>query len=246
MKAMKVRAVAALVSGLVLVTTAGCVRVELPEPKYETADEAVNAGTATEIRASLDMGAGELHVSGTAPSGKVMEAAFEYSPPSWRPVVDYDVTAGVGRLSVRTPSHLDWRPLRGTRYVWDVALTDELPLDLSVNMGAGESTIELAGTDLRRLKLNLGAGDTTIDLSGKWTHDAEIDVTAGAGELVVRVPADVGVRIRGYKGGIGEFRADGFSPDGDAVVNDAYGDADVTFEITVSRGVGEVRVETVE
>lgn len=246
MKVLNRRAIVALVLGLVLITAVGCVRVELPEPGYETTDESLSAGAATEITASIDMGAGELDVTGDAGAGKVMEATFEYSPSSWRPEVDYDVSSGEGRLSVRTPSHLDWRPLRGTHYQWFVALTGELPLDLSVNMGAGESDIDLSGTDLRRLKVNLGAGDATIDLSGDWTHDADIDVTAGAGALTVRVPADVGVRIRGFEGGIGEFRADGFSEDGDSVVNDAYGDSDVTFEITLSRGVGEVVVETID
>jgi hypothetical protein len=156
------------------------------------------------------------------------------------------VDSGLGRLAVSTPAKVDLRPLRDMHYVWDVALSSGLPLDLSVQMGAGRADIDLRGTDLRRFQMDLGAGDATVDLSGDWIHDAQVWITTGAGELTVRVPADVGVRLRGHKDGIGEFNADGFRADGDALVNDAYDDADVRFELTLVRGVGTVNVETID
>ena len=238
------RAITALVIALALVTATGCVRVELPDPGYETRTERVNAGSATALEVEIDMGAGQLDVSGGAAGA--MDATFEYGPAALDPHVDYAVDAGTGRLSVRTPNKVELRPFRDMHYVWDVALTDDLPLELAVRMGAGESDLDLRGTDLRRLSLDLGAGDATIDLSGDWAHDIDVRVAAGAGELTVRVPAGVGVRVRGHKDGIGEFTADGFRTDGNALVNDAYDDADVRFELTLSRGVGSVNVETID
>lgn len=244
MKDGRMRLIAVLALASALMTAAGCVRVELPVPDYETTTERVDAGGATELQAEIDMGAGDLDITGDATGA--MEATFEFGPESLEPKVDYTVDSGRGRLSVSTPAKVDLRPLRDMHYVWDVALASGLPLDLSVQMGAGRADIDLRGTDLRRLQMDLGAGDATVDLSGGWVHDADVWITTGAGELTVRVPADVGIRLRGHKDGIGEFNAEGFRADGDALVNDAYDDADVRFELTLVRGVGTVNVETVE
>lgn len=240
----RTRLVATLVLGLALAVTAGCVRVELPAAEYSSDTDRVAAEGAEEVVASIDMGAGKLTVSGGA--DELMEAEYDFSRAQWRPEVEYDVRDSEGRLSVRMPNRPSFGFSGNMRYEWDIVLTDELPLDLSVTLGAGQADLDMRGTQLTRLKVNLGAGDATLDLSGDWTNDVEADITAGAGELVLRVPADVGVRIVGYRDGLGSYRADGFAQDGDALVNDAYEDAEVRFDIVLRRGLGDVTVETVE
>jgi hypothetical protein len=235
---------AALALGLIVVATVGCVRVELPEAEYSTASDRIEPGDATELTASIDMGAGKLSVAGGTEDA--MEAEYVFTRAEWRPEVEYDITAGGGDLSVRTPNRPSFGFTGTMRYEWDIRLTDELPLDLSVNMGAGQADLDMRGTNLTRLRVNLGAGDTTIDLSGDWDGDVEADVNAGAGKLLLRVPADVGVRIVGYQDGLGSYRADGFAQDGEALVNTAYEDAEVRFDIVLRRGLGDVTVETVK
>lgn len=238
------RALAVSVLGLALVASTGCVRVELENGGYDTTTERVSAEGATEVEASLDMGAGQLNVTGGADD--LMNAEFEFSDSRWEPEVEYEVSGDTGELRVKTPSNIGGFPRSNSRYVWDVALTDDLPLVLRVNMGAGEADFDLRGLDLRDLHVNLGAGESTIDLSGEWSHDLVADITTGAGELTLRVPANVGVRIVGHRDGIGTYSAQGFKQDGDALVNDAWEAADVRFEIELRRGVGEVTIETVE
>jgi hypothetical protein len=227
-----------------LLMTTGCVRVEIPMGESRSDSDQIDADGASELVASIDMGAGKLSVSGGG--GELMEAEYDFSRTEWRPEVEYDVTAGEGRLSVRTPNRPSFGLSGNMRYEWDIVLTDELPLDLSVNMGAGQADLDMRGTDLRQLGVNLGAGDTTVDLSGDWDSDLEAEINAGAGTLELRVPSDVGVRIVGYQDGLGSYRADGFAQDGDALVNDAYESADVRFDIVLRRGLGDVTVETVE
>lgn len=227
-----------------LLGSTGCVRVELEDEGFSTSSERVEAEDATEVEASIDMGAGELEVSGDADA--LMEGEFEFSRASWEPEVEYEVSGGTGRLRVKTPTDNISFPPGNTRYVWDIALGGDLPLELAVNMGAGEADLDLRGLDLRELRVNLGAGETTIDLSGQWANDLTADINAGAGELTLRVPENVGVRIVGYQDGLGSYRADGFEQDGEALVNDAWETAEVRFEIELRRGLGEVTVETVE
>lgn len=244
MRGMTIRRAAALIAGLALVAAAGCVRVELPEAEYESASEQIEIADATELDASIDMAAGRLVVTGGGVGA--LDADFDFSRSAWRPEVEYGVTGGIGKLSVRTPQVPDFSMRGDLRYDWDLRLPSDVPLELSVNMGAGQADLDLTGTMLRDIRVNLGAGDTTVDLSGMWDHDVTGEVNAGAGSLTLKVPADVGVRIVGYQDGLGSYRADGFEQDGDALVNDAWETADVRFDLVLRRGLGDVTIETIE
>jgi len=227
-----------------LIVAAGCVQVEIPVPETTSDSDSIDAGGADELVATIEMGAGRLAITGGA-SG-AMDAEYDFTDTAWRPEVRYDVRGAEGLLSVRTPSEPRFSITGQMRYDWRIALSDEMPLDLSVTMGAGETELDLGSLDLRRLQVTLGAGDATIDLVGDAQHDLVADITAGAGAVTLRVPADVGVRVVGYQDGLGSYRADGFAQDGNALVNDAYEDADVRFEITLRRGLGDVTIESVE
>lgn len=225
------------------VAATGCVRVEMPRGAETTSSRSVALEGATEVRASIDMGVGTLDVHGT--DTDLMRADFAYTNTSWEPEVDYSVSGGTGDLTVRTPSSLHLNLGVNNKNDWKIGLSRDVPLFLSVNMGAGETTLDLAGLDLRDLQVDVGTGETTIDLSGSPTHSLAGDINTGAGALTLKVPENIGVRIVGYKDGVGEYRADGFMQDGDALVNPAYETAKVKYDLTLRRGVGEVVIEMV-
>jgi hypothetical protein len=60
----------------------------------------------------------------------------------------------------------------------------------------------------------------------------------------VLVPSKVGVRVRA-EGGLGKIDAEGFQREGEAYVNDAYGDSDVSLNVDVRGGVGSINLEVV-
>ncbi|TDB37964.1 MAG: hypothetical protein D9V44_07910 [Actinobacteria bacterium] len=241
MRARWVMGVAALM--VMTVAATGCVRVEMPGGRFTESSESVTLQGATKVNAQIDMGAGRLDIA--AADTDLMKADFGYTDSGWEPEVSYDVSGATGELSVATPRDLRLNFGKDFRYEWTIGLTRDVPLDLAVNMGAGEATLDLAGLDIRDLQVDVGAGDTTIDLSGEWANDLSGDINTGAGALKLRVPENVGVRIVGYKDGVGEYRADGFIQDGDALVNPAYEDATVKFDLVLRRGVGEVVIEMV-
>jgi len=243
MNAKIMRAVAAATLATGLLAGTGCVRVELPRPEYSTTSESVQLQGAEEVRASIEMGAGQLSIDGGGTA--LMDAKFGYSDATWEPVVYYVVDGGVGELSVKTPATMRVNLRDDMRFEWDIELGEGIPLDLSVAMGAGESTIDLSGLDVRSLQVDLGAGESTIDLSGDWANDLSASINAGVGALRIKVPENVGVRIVGLQDGLGDYQANGFAQDGKSLVNDAYDTADVRLEITVQRGIGEVVIETV-
>lgn len=235
---------------------AGCYRKELPKgQRIHIGDNTSSASAVTDISsvplggaqtldAKIRMGAGELALeSGGADA---LEADFNYAPSSIKPEVGYEVNrAGAGVLSVVQPE-FDLGQLGDMKNTWKLALASEVPLDLVVDLGAGKSDLALGGLDLRNLAMNMGAGETTLDFSGTWNHDVDAQLQAGIGQVTMRFPADVGVRVETHDSGIGEFVADsGFVHKGSAFENRAYGETTTTIEVSIQRGIGEVRLETV-
>ena len=118
-------------------------------------------------------------------------------------------------------------------------------MDLSVDMGAGSSDLELAGLSLTGLKVNLGAGTYTIDLSGDWAHNLDVTIDAGAANISVRLPRDVGARVK-VDSGAAMINAPGLTQDGDVYTNAAYGVSGVTLQVNMEAGIGRVNLEVEE
>jgi hypothetical protein len=197
---------------------------------------------AQSVRAHLMMGAGELKVSGAADA--LMEADFSYNVADWKPEVSYDVSGETGELSVEQGNSEGVRLGGDARNEWEVRFNDEVPTDLVVEMGAGESNLDLDSLTLTGLDLEMGAGKTTVDLTGDYAQGFDASLEGGVGEATVLVPSEVGVRVKA-EGGLGKINAEGFQREGQAYVNDAYGDTEVTLDVDVRGGVGAINLEVV-
>jgi len=206
--------------------------------ELQTESKSVQLGGAKSVQVQIKMAAGELKVSGGATD--LLNADFTYNVPRWKPEVTYDVNGDSGQLTIQQPpggSHGGHM-----RYEWDLRLNNQVPMQINVDEGAGRAQLDLAGLQLARLELNLGAGETTINLDGPWKKDLTASVHGGVGKATLQLPRDVGVRVVAH-GGLGAVNASGFSKDGDAYVNDAYGKSPVTLRIEVEGGIGEINLE---
>jgi predicted membrane protein len=113
-----------------------------------------------------------------------------------------------------------------------------------VQMGAGESDLDLDSLSLTGLSLQMGAGKTTVDLTGDYAQDFDASIKGGVGEATVLLPSEVGVRAKAA-GGLGTINAEGLQQEGNSYVNDAYGESEVTLEVDVQGGIGEINLEVV-
>ncbi len=231
--------------------------------ELRTESQTVELGGAASVRVEIEMAAGELEVSGGAT--ELLEASFTYNVAELKPEVDYSGD----RLSVRTPD-VDVRgaslwDVDKYRYEWDLRLSDDVPMEMRVSMGAGRVDLKLGSLSLTRLDVTRGAGDIlvdlsgpasptrldigggagllTVDLTGAWQNNLEATIGGGLGKRTLILPADVGVRVK-VDVGIGAVDAAGLTKEGEYYTNDAYGRSDVTLQIEVDGGVGgtELRV----
>ena len=202
----------------------------------------IQAENAQSVHANLKMGAGELNLSGGA--DQLMEGEFSYNVADWKPNVNYEVSGETGELVVKQGSGGGVRLGGDARNEWDISFNDEVPTDLVVQMGAGESDLDLDSLTLTGLSLQMGAGKTTVDLTGYYAQDFDARIQGGVGEATVLLPSEVGVRAKA-QGGLGKINAEGLQREGDSYVNDAYGESEVTLRVEVQGGIGEINLEVV-
>ena len=207
-----------------------------------TESQSVELGDARSVRVKINFGAGDLKVTGSAE--KLLEADFTYNVARLKPVVEYKD----GTLVVRQPNVKGLPALAGItdyRNEWGLRLNDEVPMDLSVEMGAGSSDLQLAGLSLTRLDVSLGAGTYTVDLSGDWARNLDVTIDAGAANISVRLPKDVGARVK-VESGPHTIETTGLTQDGDVYTNTAYGEAGVTMQVDLQAGIGQINLEVEE
>jgi hypothetical protein len=212
--------------------------------KMHHESKAVDPKNAQSARAQLKMGAGELNLTGG--SEKLMEGEFSYNVPDWEPKVSYALSGKKGELVVKQGSAkgVGLSGRARARNEWDIRLNDEVPTDLVVQLGAGESDLDLDSLTLSGVDLQMGAGKTMVDLTGDYTRDFDATIEGGVGEATVLLPSEVGVKAKA-QGGLGKINAKGLKKVGDSYVNDAYGESDTNLSVDVKGGVGEINLKVV-
>ncbi len=229
----------------------------------KTEEMSVEQGQARSALVDVSMGTGSLYLDGNG--ANLMDGAFTYNVVDWRPEVHYEVDGDIGRLSVSQPEFRNAPPVNmgDIRYEWEVHLNDDLPMNLSVTMGAGdgelvlsnlfldsfdfkggagEVDIDLRSSTVSDLGVALGAGDVALDLSGQWHQDTQATIKGGLGRVTLVLPSDIGVRVT-TQGMLSKINAPDLFNNSGVYTNAAYGQSDVSMNIDIESGIGEIVLE---
>jgi hypothetical protein len=197
--------------------------------------QTVDLQGAKSARARLQMGAGQLTINGGA--NHLLEADFTYDDSNGTPRVEYNVAGGIGDLNISQDSgsvHFGH-----SQNDWNLHFSKDTPLELRVDMGAGQGNLHFRDVPLTQLDLNLGAGQMDVDFTGDRKADLTAVIEGGVGQANIRLPKNVGV-IATASGGIGSIRVRGLKQDGGSYTNEAYGKSPVTIHLKVEGGIGEI------
>lgn len=221
-----------LISFLMIGGVVGCVAVG--ELKEET--HSVELGEAETAEVKLRMGQGELVVQSGA--DKLMEGTFLYNVRKWKPDIDYSEFTGKGRLVIRQGKR-SGIPIGKTRNRWNIALSNDIPIALVVDFGAGKGDLDLRGLDLESLDIDMGVGDLSVDLSAHFGKDLEVVIDGGVGSAKVYLPENIGVRVDVDKG-IGSVHSRGMIKMGNTYTNKAYGETETSIDVSIDAGIGSI------
>jgi hypothetical protein len=197
--------------------------------------QTVDLQGANAVTANLQIPAGQLNISGG--SSHLADADFHYNDTDTAPMLNYAVEGGHGQLTfngngddARFGDHDD---------IWTLHFNDAVPLDLTLQMGAGHGNLDFSKVNLTHLEIHMGVGQMLLDLTGPRKQDLSGDIQGGIGQARIRLPSDVGVRVQA-SGGIGSINVSGLTKQGDEYVNAVYGKTPATIDLTVHGGIGEI------
>jgi len=221
-----------------LLLLAGCaVSVDGTGPTQYDSRSFERAGV-EELHLNLDMGAGEMKVGmGTH---KLAQAYFTYNVAGWKPDVRYDLQGARANLTIGQHNH-NGHKFGSVKNDWDLRVSQEVPLFVTVNCGAGHAQLDLGSLPLREVQVNMGVGQLDLDLRGDPKHDYAVRISGGVGEATVHLPSSAGVYAEA-SGGIGAIETPGLRKVGGHWVNDAYDQAKVRVHITAEGGVGTIKL----
>ena len=243
---------------------------------------------AEQVEVTVQFAGGTLDVDGG--SDDLFDGEFVYNLDDLEPTVEYDVKGKKGELLVRHKEDtIRWDLSTEVRNEWQIRFSNDIPLDLSLQVGASTGSLDLGGMRLTRLRLDAGAADMTVrfgeanperleslsvrsgaarlsllelgnanledlefdgglgsytlDFTGEWQHSAQVHIQAGASQVTLNVPQDIGVRI--CPGDLRSGDYDGLSKQGDCYVNNLYEQADIQLEIDLDLGLGHLQVRQI-
>lgn len=146
-------------------------------------------------QASLEFhhGAGQMHISGGAPSHALLLSNRGRG-----------MKISTRREGERLISQIDcapsFAPFVGPESgVWRFQLNEEIPLTLRVESGASQLELDLSRLQLRYLKLEAGASTIKM-VAPACVENALLDIDAGAANLSIHIPEGVAARIRLQEG----------------------------------------------
>lgn len=111
------------------------------------------------------------------------------------------------RLDSRSARIGFWAPDRGDGRGkrWDVELSPDVPVNLTLDAGSGPCDLDLAGLQVSGLVIDTGSGPVDLALPSGSSFEARID--GGSGPISITLPRNVGMRVE-LDSGSGPFSAD--------------------------------------
>jgi hypothetical protein len=212
--------------------------------RVEEAVAVPKEAAASRARLALSHGAGRIRVKGGAEMGQLVSGT---------------ATAGIAytsrmhgdeqnvKLSIPSRGMLWFMPPFAwgvsPGFTWDLALADDLPLNLKVETGASETHLDLMELQVSELNVSTGASDTKITLP-EAAGLTQTKIECGMASVTIRVPESVAARIESSSA-LSSMSVDTqrFRRSGNLYLSPDYETAANRVDIKIEMGMGSVTIK---
>jgi hypothetical protein len=183
----------ALTFGLVaLIAVSACTSSTQSNEPRQSRSHVQPIGGATRADVHIEFGYGGLTVVALDAGADNLATLTYDGPANVQPVSSYHVRDGSGELTYSTDdTNGDVRQSADMR----VQLARDFPLALRVEIGAGQSTLDLTGFRMTQLDVQAGASDVHVRLPEPSGH-VVVHAESGAAKLTFDVPPDTAADIQ--------------------------------------------------
>ncbi len=228
---------------LILVILAGALYgMQVSAQQRFTASESLNLPLegAQQARISVDLGAGSLRLRAMPEPVALVMGSY----PASRPVKaarNYQLEDGTAIVALEGVGDSYFFPSAVQAYDWDLQLARDIPIDLTVDLGAGEAALDLERLNLGGLNVDLGLGLMRLVLPEESSFSGE--VKGAVGQITILVPEGAGARIETDNGLTVVLAGDGIEKQGDVYFSLGYAGADYKISLKVSQAVGIIVIQ---
>lgn len=205
---------------------------------------AADLGSTKQLKLTLDIGAADITIKPLpATSAQLYQASFTNTPGVTK---TSDTAAATTTVTLSERGHA-MMPFwgQGKRQV-TLYLSPNVPLDLTLDIGAAQLTADLSALQLQNLTLHGGASSLSLKF-GRLTDHLAATINAGASSITLQTPKDTATQVR-YSGGLSSqnFEAAGLQKDGDTYRTSDYANATRQINIQLDAGASSVGLERYE
>ncbi len=207
----------------------------------------VKSEGAQSARLNLTVAAGDLTLTGGAPSGLLLSGGSQGTVAEASEQRVSVIRSG-GRSTMDVRLNTDWNfqfpPRRGSSSSprWILRHAEGIPTDIRIETGASDLALDLRELNVQRLNVDGGAADIDVVLpanAGRTTAEFSI----GAADLDITVPDGVAAQID-FDGGISSLNIDEsrFPKQGDRYVSPDFESAANRVSIKIEAGVSDITI----
>lgn len=145
-----------------------------------------------------------------ADSDDLLDGEFAYNLDELKPVIEYQVEGEQGRLIVRQSdmTQID-RFSQEVRNEWLLRLSQKIPLDLTLDVGASDGELALGGLRLTNLDMTVGAADLQVSFDRPNLEPLDkMRVHSGAAQIELVNLGNANLKELTFDGGIGTYTFD--------------------------------------
>lgn len=193
----------------------------------EIAADVPVSGQTSELH--LEMASGELEIAGGAAG--LVEGTVRYNVEKWQPTVNTDgsqveiVQGAQGSIDI---------PDRNVINEWDLRLGNS-PIDLSLQAGAYQGTLDLTGVPITNLTVTDGASRATVKFDSlNPVRMEQLTYKTGASQVDLEGLGNANVAEVIFEGGAGSYTLD------------FYGDLQQDVSVRLSAGMSNIRINVPE
>ncbi len=176
---------------------------------------------------------------------ELMIGKFSYFMPTNRTVVDYQERGETGSLNITDKFFpaIGVYPKEKRMNLWKVMLGNTVPFISRVNLSQGSFQFDAADIDIHRMELEFGRVNGGINLDKVWKENFYASVRLEEGELIFRIPSNMGVRIELEEEGL-NVKVEGFKKEGLILTNDHYKKENSVIRLYIHSGHGQIKILT--
>ena len=206
--------------------------------------EAIQQSLDGAIRADVEIApaAGDIQIEATDVDGILIEGSLPAESVQ-NIESSYTVSGGTGTYVLRESGSRSFFPgLKPGQMEWNLNLIESIPLDLALQLGAGNLDADLSTLDLDHLSLNTAVGNSSVILPAQGSLVAEIE--GAIGQIEVTIPEGSGVQLQADTALVTLQLPPDFERVGEVYQSPGYQTATQKIDLVINLAIGNVVIQT--